>query len=125
MSYNTPKTISIISVPGISLISTGVQTLFTTTGRFYPMSLMFELTSVSAFVAVATISFGSNAGSFNNILAASALTGVSTVNNILSFNLDLSVVSSIAASTNVGINVTVGATASTYIGKFIITGVYD
>jgi len=125
MAYNAPKTTTVISIPNISLTSTGVQTLFTTAARFYPMTLLFELTSVSAFVTVATLSFGSNGGSFNNILAASALTGVSSVNNILTFNLDLSVVSSIATSTAVGINVTVAAVASTYTGKFIITGVYD
>ena len=108
--------------------ATGVQTLFTTrnvTGlRFIPTALIFELITVSVFTTVPTISFGQNGGSFNDIIAATPLTGVSSANNIIRLVIPNTVLSSIAANTAVGINVTVAAVSTTYAGNFYVKGFY-
>lgn len=128
MSHQTPRPLQIIQATNISLLSTGVQTLFTTQNlsgqRFVPVQIYFELITVSGFTVVPTISFGQNGGSFNDILAASPITGVGTANQMLAFNLPLSVITSIANNVAVGINVTVGATSTTYAGNFYILGFY-
>lgn len=128
MSHQTPRPLQIIQTTNISLLSTGVQTLFTTQNlsgqRFVPVHLVFELITVSGFTAVPTLSFGQNGGSFNDILGASALTGVSVANNMIAFNLDLTAISTIANNVAVGINVTVGATSTTYAGNFYVLGFY-
>ena len=112
------------TVSGISGIVGSSTLLFTLTSRFTPTSLTLELTSVSGFISVATLSLGTNGASYNNIIAAAAMTGVVAANNLLTFPIS-ALVSSVAAGTGVYVNVTVVAVSTTYIIKATITGFYD
>lgn len=110
-------------VDGTSLASTPI---FTSENgrRFRVLSTIFELTNTSGFISVATCSIGTNAVTYNNILAATALTGVSAVNAGLQQNI-LTVTDSIAPSTEVRVNIGVVAIAATYLLKVTIVGYYQ
>lgn len=110
-------------VDGTSLASTPI---FTTENgrRFRVLSTIFELTNTSGFVSVATCSIGTNAVTYNNILAVTALTAVSTANAGLQQNI-LTVVDSIAPSTEVRVNISVAAVATTYFLKVTLIGYYQ
>ena len=123
MSYNIPQPNQVFQVSnfdgttlnnskGIFKVPSGV--------RFYASAIIFELTSVADFVDVPSISLGSES-SYNDILPATALTGVSTANNILQFTLK-DVISRIASGTDIGVKVTTAASATTYTLKCILLG---
>lgn len=124
MSYNLPKSIVVESVSAIDGTAAAASTILTPGSRFYPISVTFELTSVSGFAVVASASVGTNSTSFNNILAITALTSVSTANNILTVPLS-SVIASVAASTAIAVKVTTPATATTYVLKVSLLGYYE
>lgn len=116
-----------MTVTGVDAKTTGSTLIGTTdsTLRFRPVRAIFEITSATAVVGVATVSVGTNASSYNNVLVASALTGLSTVNTSLIFNLSLAVLTSITVSTGIYVNVTIGATATTCVFKVSVIGDYD
>jgi hypothetical protein len=124
MAYNTPSGINYYTVNNISGTATGATQIFTPSARFTPLFVTFQLTSVSGFLTVATISLGTNASSYNNILTTSVLTGLGTVNNILTIPLSSVTNSSVAASTALYVNVTSVAVASTYVFGCTILGIY-
>ena len=107
--------------------TTGSTLLFTTKSneRFYPTSITMEVTAASVIVGVCTLSIGTNSATYNNILAATALTGMTAANKVVSMNLTSLVIDSIAASTGVYVNITVGATATTKTIKITIHGYYE
>lgn len=124
-AYNYPTATARTFVsPTVSLTATGPQNIcITPIGfRFYPSSLIFELTTVAGLVTPPTLSLGI-IGSLTSILGATLLTGVSSVNNILRFNLGTTAISSIAGNTQVAINTTIGAVATSYTGRFILQGI--
>lgn len=112
------------SISGIDGKTTAPTLIFTPISRFTPLSVTLELTSVSGFVTTASFSIGTNASSYNNILAISALTGVSNANNLLNFPMT-TLISSVPIGTGIYVNVTTGAVETTYILKASITGFYD
>jgi hypothetical protein len=112
---------------GIDGKTTGA-TLITTTEngvrRFYATAVLFELTAVAVLIGVCTASVGTNGATYNNLLAATALTGVSVVNNMLRLPIGAVAVSSVAPNTDVYINITIGATATTYTIRAVVEGFY-
>lgn len=112
------------SLTGIDGKTTGATLIFTPTSRFTPLIVSTELTTVSGFVSVSSLSFGSNGASYNNILAISAMTLVVAANNVLNFPVS-ALATSVAAGTGIFVNVTSAAVATTYTIKVSITGFYD
>lgn len=112
------------SVSGLDGTTTGSTLIFTPISRFTPISVTLELTSVTGFVTVASCSIGTNGASYNNLLGISALTGILSANNLLTFPIT-SLISSVASGTGIYVNITTGAISTTYILKVSITGFYD
>lgn len=104
--------------------STKIGTTENGAARFIPKTIVIELTGASAIIGAATLSVGTNSSSYNNILAATALTGVSTLNNIVMLHLPTTVISSIAPNTDIFVNVSVGATATTANIRVDVDGYY-
>lgn len=126
MSYKNPKNIVVYTLTGIDGKTTGSTTIFTTeaAGRFIPLAINFEVSSTTGFVVVPSASVGTNGESYNNLLAITALTNMSSDNTMITFPLSV-VLSSVAPSTAVRVNITTGATATTYVLKCTIIGWYQ
>lgn len=116
---------SVIQLTGIDGKTTGAIKIGTTSniGRFVPLFVNVEGTNISGFVTVASFSVGTNGASYNNILTITAMTGVNASNIILQTNAT-ALISSLPASTDVYINVTTGATATTYTLRASVIGFY-
>lgn len=132
MAYNydgastTGRPLAPYGVTGINAKNTGSTGIYTTEtglGRFYPVAVLFEATNTASVSIVATISVGTNASSYNNILAASGLAGLTSNNAIITFPLTAAAVS-VPASTAIVMNVTVGATATTMTVSCYLIGYY-
>lgn len=124
MAYNTPSHISYEIKRAIDGTTTGPILLLTPSGNFTPIMINFEVVSTTGFLVVASCSIGTNAASYNNILPISALIGAIAAANILNFSL-LSLISKVASGTGIYVNVTTGATATTYVLKITLIGFYD
>lgn len=111
-------------VSGINGKNTGATLIFTPTSRFSPISVALEVVSTTGFILGSTCSVGTNASSYNDIMVATAMIGMSSNNNLLNMPIS-TVISSIAAGTGVYLNVSVGANATTYVIKATINGYYD
>lgn len=106
--------------------TTGAVTIDTVDGsnRFYPTSVLFEVMAATLITVPPTVSVGSNSPSFNDIVAATSLTGLTALNKTVVMNLTAAAFTSVAAGGTLGINVTVGATATTCTLKVMVVGFY-
>lgn len=121
-SYKTPSTplsTTTYNIDGTVLASTQ---LLVPASRFTPIACVVELTSVSALVAAATISIGSNGTAYNNVLGLTALASLAGVNACVNLNLGATV--SVAGSTGIFLRVTTAALATTFRFKVTLIGVY-
>jgi hypothetical protein len=91
----------------------GAVDLFTTVKAIHPLAIRTKLTVVSGLVSVCTLSIGTNAATYNNLILAVALTGLTTVGSYLQLT-PVSPVLVIPAGTLVRANVTVVAVGTTY-----------
>lgn len=117
-----------VSKHGIALTATGAITLFTTESnsgrRFHPMWIIVEVTDADAITVAATCSFGTNDPDYNNVLAAAALTGLTALNRESKQALSAAT-DSVAPSTDVKVNVTVAAVATTCTARIDAVGYYE
>lgn len=99
--------------------------MFTTRSdkRFVTIGVYVTLITVSGLAIVCTTSVGTNASSYNNICAATLLTGLTGANQILQLPL-LGNLNSIAASSDVYVRVSIGSTATVYDLNVSLTGFY-
>lgn len=74
-----------------------------------------RLVSVTGFTTEPTVSVGTNATSYDNIIGATTLTGLSTADDTFAFTLS-QVKAVVPASTSIRFRVSTGATATTYTG---------
>jgi hypothetical protein len=93
--------------------ASGVVSLFTVDKSLHPIAVRCKLKVVSGFVSACTLSIGTNAATYNDLVLATALTGLATVSTFLAVPL-ISPVLVIAAGTLVRANVTVVAIGTTY-----------
>lgn len=125
MSYNTNLTR--LTIKGVNAKNTGATLVGTTengTARFYPVMVVFEMTVASVIAIVPTVSIGTNSATYNNILAAAALTGMTTANSMICSSV-VGAVNSVAPNTGINVNVSVGATATTATLDIHVLGYYN
>lgn len=111
-------------VTGIDLKTTGATTIFTTDSggdRFHPLFTIIEVTAQSGLAVGSTYSIGTNASSYNNILA-SAVSGI-TSNKMLPTAMS-ALTDSIAPETAVKINISVAATGTSGSCSVSVIGFY-
>lgn len=114
------------TVTGINTKTTGATVVGTTengTQRFVPTHIIAEVTATSAPLTAASVSVGTNGASYNNILAITPLTGLTTVNTLLIIPIVLAV-GSIAANTAINVNVTTAITGTSQSVRFDVIGYY-
>ena len=98
--------------------------IFTPGSTFTPTNVVVTLTSVSGFVSVSSLSVGTNATSYNNILPISALTGLIGAN--ISLNIPIvSAISSVSGGTGVFVNITTPAVATSFVLEVSVLGFYN
>jgi len=104
--------------------NTGSTKVFTpSVGNFFTTGVSFSLTSVSGLVVAPTVTVGTNASSYDDILPVSALTLLTTVNNYL--YIPITTQSKMASSgTDIFVKVTIGAIATTYTLSVSLSGFY-
>ena len=98
---------------------------------FMPINMIVMLRAVSGFVSVPTVSIGTNAPDYNNILPASALTGLDAIGEYFRLALGTQIGTTgtyrgMSPSSSVAIkaNVTSAAVATTYDVEVQIVGAY-
>ncbi len=93
-------------------------------GGFRVTHVILDLTSVSGFVSVPTISLGTNSTSYDDILTATPLTSLTSQSD--TFMIPISgIVADIASATGIYLNIITGASASTYTIDAALLGFYD
>jgi len=122
ITFNPIKNV-VIGIDGTETGSTLIVTTNPSDGKFYPLKVGFSLTAVSVPISVCTVSVGTNS-TYNNILVATVLTGLTTLDDFLVFDIS-ALTPSVAASTDIKVNVSVGAVATTYTFKVMLIGIYD
>jgi len=93
-------------------------------GKFVPKSLLVMCKTVDTFTSVATLSVGTTTGG-TEILAATALTGLDTADEVYLVDLILeagAIVAAIADNADIFINITVGAVATAQTFKVVLEG---
>lgn len=115
MAYEQTDRISIRkTATGIDATAVAATTIFTTEASrtFVVTDVIFRITAATGFISAATASIGTNASTYNDILTATALTGVSAVNNFIKPPVGAAVLPAVPASTALKVNITVGAVAT-------------
>ncbi len=116
-----------LSILGLDAKATGATLIGTTPNdgtRFYPVSVVFSVSSANTIAVAPALSIGQNSASYNDILAITTLTGVTAANNIIQTPLAATLISSIAANTGIYVKVTTGATATTCLIDIHLIGFY-
>ena len=111
---------------GLDLKTAAATVLCTTRStppRFHPMEVIFEVTSADTVTTVPTCALGTSP-TYSDVLAATPLTGLTASNTLLRVPI-VTAVSSPLTATDLYVNVTVGATATTCTGKVILLGYYE
>lgn len=115
------------SILNVNAKNTGSFTIDTTengTESFHPLLIVFVLNTASAVSVVPTISVGTNSSTYNNIMPAALLTGLTSAGMILPMPIT-SAISKVAANTAIKGNVTIGATATTATIDIHVFGYYN
>lgn len=111
---------------GVNLKNTGSTKIMTTENgnrNLYLFAAHFESSAASSIVTPATACIGTNSTSYNNILFATALTGLTGtgIHLPVSFNATSSVV---PPNTDVFVNVTIASVGTSQTGNVILIGYY-
>lgn len=101
--------------------STGTTAIFTAPNPMIIYGTQILLKASSALISVCTLSIGSNASSYNNINSLVALTGFSTVENVLNISSNSQTIR-LQTGDTVYCKVTIAALATTYDLQVILLG---
>lgn len=112
MAYNN----NIIRISKTGIVATGIgdyliDTTENGTQKFYPLFATFSITAANGIVIVPTFSIGTNASTYNNIIPASLLTGLTTIDKMTKIDIS-SATGIIPANTGIYARVSVPATAT-------------
>ena len=91
---------------------------------FLPTLILLRVVAVSGFVSAATLSVGTNAATYNNIVPATATTGLNTVDQTWPI-LVVPLAPAVASGTGIRVNVTVASVATTLTADVWVLGVKD
>lgn len=115
------------SVSGINATSTGATLVGTTLGgsqTFHPLFVVFKMINANTIAVVPIVSVGTNSAIYNNVLALTTLTGLTSTGVMLPSNI-VAAIGSIPASTGIFVNIGTGATATTATLEVHVFGYYN
>lgn len=81
------------------------------TERFHPLFAICMVSSASGISLVPSLSVGTNGSSYNDIVTATAMTGLTAVNMMLRSDI-VTATATVGPNTDIYVNITVGATAT-------------
>lgn len=105
-----------------SLVATKIVTTAAGSGIFIPQNLIIRCTAANSVSVAASVSVGTNSTSYNNILAISALTGVTSSG--LCIQIPCTLFTQVAATTDIFIKVTTGITGTSELVSAYLQGFY-
>jgi hypothetical protein len=112
-------------VTGVIATQTGPVAIDTNDASFFrPVHIIVDLNTVSGLGTPPTISIGTNAASYNNILGLTALTSLTLNSSTLQFSLS-GAVASVAQNDVINVNISIGAIATTYTINVLVIGFYE
>src|SRR5689334_9040166 len=115
MSFKSISLIAGFNDSNINLKNTGSTLIFTqlsTNGIYFPVRIRVYGTNLSGVTTPPTLSIGTNASSYNNILSSTALTGL--VNGTYIDYSPTFPLSPLNGNDKIFVNVTIGAVATTF-----------
>jgi len=124
MGYKLSTPIVGFTDSNVNVKNTGATLIFTnadSTKLFFPFKIRVYGTNIVSPVTPATLSIGTNASNYNNILSSVSLTGLVTTGTFIDY-LPTYPISTISAGTDVYVNVTVGASATTFGVRIAVYG---
>lgn len=127
MAQTNYKELVSLDVMGINAKNTGAILIGTTengTQKFHPMYAVMVCSGGTLITIVPSLSIGTNASSYNNIVSAISLVNMTAAGNMTQPSLSASL-GNIAANTNVYANITIGATATTCLVDIHLFGFYN
>lgn len=122
---NRQNSIYTCKISGIDGKSSGSTLFFTSeVANYRCLYLVLDLTTVSGLVTASTVSVGTNASSYNNLLSGTLLTALSSASSSIVIPMT-GVAPDIAGATNIYLNVSGLAIATTYTFNATLVGFYD
>lgn len=116
--------LTIKSIDGKAVAATKIGTTVNDGRKFIPMFAIFHVTAATAIVTPCTLSIGTNSSTYNNILAATALTGMTAIDLVMQLGMNAAASSVVAANTDIFANITVGATGTSISIDVTLLGFY-
>ena len=119
----TPGSNLLATITGVNLKNVGQQALYTVPSgkKVYVTRIIVELTTITGFVTVGSISAGRNSGVYNDIIADTDLTGLSVVGRF--YVLDVDGQALVASATDsIRININTAFDASTATATIVLIG---
>ena len=114
-------------VKNVNAKNTGAILIATTDNngkRFHPSMISVLISGANAITVPATLSIGTNASTYNDLLASTVLTGLTGVQNMTNYNL-VAMINSVPVNTGIYLNVTAGSTATVCNIDVAIFGDYE
>jgi len=125
MAYSNHLTrISKVGVDAKVLADTLITITENGTQKFHPLFVIFKVSSGSVITLVPTISIGTNSTSYDNIIPATLLTGLISVDKYIKADI-IGVIDAVSANTSIYCKVTGIATATTMVVDVHIFGYYN
>lgn len=124
MAYNS--NIVRISKTGITATGIGSYLMETTengTQKFFPIFATFSITAATGISVVPTFSVGTNAATYDNVIPASVLTGLISVDKMTKIDISAAT-SAVGANTAIYAAISVPATAATCVVDVHLFGFY-
>lgn len=118
------QSISLTGIDAKTAASTKIGTTENGTQRFYPIYLVVTCTAATSISVVPTLSIGTNSSSYNNIVTATSMAGITSANTFLT-TFVIAALGSVAASTDIYTNISLGATATAMTIKIDLFGLYS
>lgn len=126
MSYiNSLVKLTKVNIDAKSIAATLIFTTKDSAERFYPLFVLIKVSSASSISLVPVASLGTNASSYNNIVTAITFTGLTSLNSMIKNDLGTSMISSVPPNTDIYMNITNGATATTMLIDVTLIGYYQ
>lgn len=128
-TLESPGPILVANVTGINLKNTGATTIYTVptvgTSAFFPTSMLLYATESNNVTVVPTIRAGVSS-SLTSLMAATSMTGFDNIGEYLDLLTTTAkqIKSGCPASSVIQIDVTVGATATTFTGGVALFGYF-
>jgi hypothetical protein len=122
--YKELRMISVTGVSATAIAATQIGTTENGTQSFHPLYVVFVMNAASSLTIAGAASVGTNSSTYNNVIAITTLTGLTTIGQMLPVPI-VTAIGKIAANTAIFVNVTTGATGTSGTIDIHVIGFYQ